>query len=248
MSHREPWMKNFVSQCVASITDPTYRRRLEGELADHLEELAVNLEQSGLRPDEARERAVEEMGDPKELREAYRQAWLRHSQSLRSVLQTMTAGWCWMAGGYVLTMFLLGLAGFRYDSGAYPIQGHPGRLFVYGGLLFLIPFFTGALRLSRGFPPSRHRVKLVTAGLLAGWLAEKGAVMVLSGWIYGIPLWRCSELLARVHGGGDPTAPWFTTVYILGTLAGSLLLGIVFGQKKQPWKFHGCREGVSYSS
>ena len=57
-----------------------------------------------------------------------------------------------MAGGYVLTMFLLGLAGFRYDSGAYPIQGHPGRLFVYGGLLFLIPFFTGALRLSRGFP------------------------------------------------------------------------------------------------
>ena len=103
---------------------------------------------------------------------------------------------------------------------------------MYGGLLFLIPFFTGALRLSRGFPTSRHRVKLVTAGLLAGWLAEKGAVMVLSGWIYGIPLWRCSELLARVHGGGDPTAPWFTPVYILGTLAGSLLLGIVFGQKK----------------
>lgn len=232
MSHREPWMKNFVSQCVASITDPAYRRRLEGELADHLEELAANLEESGLRPDEARERALEEMGDPKELREAYRQAWLRHSQSLRSVLQTMTAGWCWMAGGYVLTMFLLGLAGFRYDSGAYPIQGHPGRLFAYGGLLFLIPFFTGAQRLSRGFPPSRHRVKLVTAGLLAGWLAEKGAVMVLSGWIYGIPLWRCSELLARVHGGGDPTAPWFTPVYILGTLAGSLLLGIVFGQKK----------------
>ena len=69
MSHREPWMKNFVSQCVASITDPTYRRRLEGELADHLEELAANLEQSGLRPYEARERALEEMGDPKELRE-----------------------------------------------------------------------------------------------------------------------------------------------------------------------------------
>ena len=67
---------------------------------------------------------------------------------------------------------------------------------------------------------------------LAGWLAEKGAVMVLSGWIYGIPFWRCSELLARVHGGGDPTAPWFTPVYILGTLAGSLLLGILFGQKK----------------
>ena len=79
MSHREPWMKNFVSQCVASITDPTYRRRLEGELADHLEELAANLEQSDLSPDEARERALEEMGDPKELREAYRQAWLRHS-------------------------------------------------------------------------------------------------------------------------------------------------------------------------
>ena len=67
MSHREPWVKNFVSQCVASITDPTYRRRLEGELADHLEELAANLEESGLSPDEARERALEEMAKYKEV-------------------------------------------------------------------------------------------------------------------------------------------------------------------------------------
>ena len=56
----KPWVEHFVSQCVASITDPTYRRRLEGELADHLEELAANLEESGLRPDEARERARKE--------------------------------------------------------------------------------------------------------------------------------------------------------------------------------------------
>ena len=228
----KPWMKKYVSQCVTSIDDPAYRRRLEGELADHLEELAADLERSGLTPDAAQKRALEKMGEPKELREAYRRAWLAYSQSPRGILRTMAAGWCWMAGIYVLAVFVLGLVGFRYDSGAYPIQGHPGRLFVYGGLLFLIPFFTGALRLSRGFPPGRHRVKLVTAGLLAGWLTEKGTVIVLSSWIYDIPLWRVSELLARVHGGGDPTAPWFTPVYILGTLAGCFLLGTVFGQKK----------------
>ena len=93
MSHREPWMKNFVSQCVASITDPTYRRRLEGELADHLEELAANLEKSGLRPDEARERALEEMGDPKELREAYRQG----GAGWRAAMSLPCSCWDWQA-------------------------------------------------------------------------------------------------------------------------------------------------------
>lgn len=237
----KPWMKPFVAQCVASITDPAYRRRLEGELTDHLEELAATLEQSGLTHDAARERALEEMGDPEKLREAYRQAWISHSQSLRSILQTMAAGWCWMAGGYILVVFLLGLAGFGYDSGAYPIQGHPGRLLMYAGVLFLIPFSAGALRISRGFPLCRHSGKLVTVGLLAGWLAEKMAVMVLSSWIYGIPLWSASELLARIHGGGDPTAPWFTPTYILGTLVGCLLLGSAFGQKNSRGTLHGCK-------
>lgn len=235
------WIKPFVAQCVASITDPAYRRRLEKELTDHLEELAANLEQSGLTQDAARERALEKMGDPEKLREAYRQAWISHGQSLRSILWTMTAGWCWMAGGYILVVFLLGLAGFGYDSGAHPIQNHPGRLLVYAGMLFLIPFFTGALRLSQGFPPSWYRDKLVTVGLLAGWLAEKAVVMVLSSWIYGIPLWRASELLARIHGGGDPTAPWFTPTYILGTLVGCLLLGSAFGQKNSRGILHGCK-------
>lgn len=232
MSNIKPWMKPFVAQCVASITDPSYRRRLKEELADHLEALAADLERSGLTPDAARERALEEMGDPQKLREEYRQAWLKQSQSPRSLLRTMAAGWGWMAGGYLLAICLLALAGFQYDSGAYPIQGHPERLALYGGTLFLVSCSAGALRLARGFLPCRHRVELVTAGLLAGWLAEKGGVMLLSSWIYDIPLWRGSELLARIHGGGDPTAPWFTPVYILGTLAGCFLLGVVFGHKK----------------
>ena len=164
----KPWMKPFVGQCVASITDPSYRRRLKEELADHLEALAEDLERSGLTPDAARERALEEMGDPQKLREEYRQAWLRQSQSPRSLLRTMVAGWGWMAGGYLLAICLLALAGFQYDSGAYPIQGHPERLALYGGTLFLVSCSAGALRLGRGFLPCRHRVGLVTAGLLAG--------------------------------------------------------------------------------
>ena len=207
MSNIKPWMKPFVAQCVASITDPSYRRRLKEELADHLEALAADLERSGLTPDAARARALEEMGDPQKLREEYRQAWLKQSQSPRSLLRTMAAGWGWMAGGYLLAICLLALAGFQYDSGAYPIQGHPERLALYGGTLFLVSCSAGALRLARGFLPCRHRVGLVTAGLLAGWLAEKGGVMLLSSWIYDIPLWRYSELLARIHGAGTPRHP-----------------------------------------
>lgn len=171
MSNIKPWMKPFVAQCVASITDPSYRRRLKEELADHLEALAADLERSGLTPDAARERALEEMGDPQKLREEYRQAWLKQSQSPRSLLRTMAAGWGWMAGGYLLAICLLALAGFQYDSGAYPIQGHPERLALYGRTLFLVSCSAGGTetgqRLS-ALPSQSGAGDGGTAGGLAG--------------------------------------------------------------------------------
>lgn len=136
-----------------------------------------------------------------------------------------------MAGGYVLTMFLLGLAGFRYDSRSISHSGTSWKAFRVWRAVVSDSLFHRGTKTESGIPNQPAPGKAGdsrAAGRLAG---REGAVMVLSGWIYGIRF-EVSELLARVHGGGDPTAPWFTPVYILGTLAGSLLLGILFGQKK----------------
>ena len=60
----KPWVEHFVHACVAEIPDLVYGRRLSRELADHLESLASDLERQGLSSDEARQRALEHMGDP----------------------------------------------------------------------------------------------------------------------------------------------------------------------------------------
>ena len=89
----------------------------------------------------------------------------------------------------------------------------------------------------------------MTAGVLAGWLAEKGGCDGAERLDLRYPVLEMFRTAGtRPREAETPTAPWFTPVYILGTLAGVCCWESYLGRKKQPWKFHGCREGVSYSS
>ena len=44
----KPWMEDFIRLCLAKIPDLPYRRRLAGELTDHLDSLSADLEAGGL--------------------------------------------------------------------------------------------------------------------------------------------------------------------------------------------------------
>ena len=60
----KPWMEDFIRLCLAKIPDLPYRRRLAGELADHLASLAADLEEEGLPAGQARAEALEPMRGP----------------------------------------------------------------------------------------------------------------------------------------------------------------------------------------
>lgn len=79
----KPWVEHFVHACVAEIPDLVYGRRLSRELADHLESLASDLEGQGLSSDEARQRALEHMGDPGALSTVYLEQWRQRMNTPR---------------------------------------------------------------------------------------------------------------------------------------------------------------------
>ncbi|MFR3664725.1 permease prefix domain 1-containing protein [Flintibacter sp.] len=79
----KPWVEHFVHACVAEIPDLVYGRRLSRELADHLESLASDLERQGLSSDEARQRALEHMGDPGALSTVYLEQWRQRMNTPR---------------------------------------------------------------------------------------------------------------------------------------------------------------------
>ena len=79
----KPWVEHFVHACVAEIPDLVYGRCLSRELADHLESLASDLEGQGLSSDEARQRALEHMGDPGALSTVYLEQWRQRMNTPR---------------------------------------------------------------------------------------------------------------------------------------------------------------------
>ena len=52
------WTDSFLQQALASVPDPVYRRRVEVELADHLDAMAADLMEAGYSPREARAAAL----------------------------------------------------------------------------------------------------------------------------------------------------------------------------------------------
>ncbi len=73
------WTDDFLSSCLDGLPRDKYRDRARAELNDHLLNLAQDLEDSGLSPEEAQARALTLMGDPGELNGSFRAEWVRRA-------------------------------------------------------------------------------------------------------------------------------------------------------------------------
>jgi len=138
-----------------------------------------------------------------------------------------------MAITYVASLCLLAAAGYTYDARpGTPIIGNPKALLLFGSVLFTVPFGVGALYFRKAFRYRRDRSAAITSALLIAWAGEKAVILGISSLIYDVSIWRLPELISRISGGGDPTAPWFTAKYILATMIGCIVLGIASGFRK----------------
>lgn len=224
---RMTWQEEFIKACLKGVPAGEYRRRSEGELQEHLEELTRERSVAGAEEEQIREEVLARMGDPERLQRAYRAEGLR-----RKALEPRYWAECWLVSVvwidlcWFVLYLLLAAAGFGNDTGAFPLYGHPGRTAFVGAVLAMFPTLAGGWYLSGALRAHPHSPRMVCAGLGLVWLVSCVEQLGLSALAYGIPLWRLGELFARVSGGSDPTFPWFTPLYAGLWLMWSLVVGV----------------------
>ena len=227
-------LKDYLEACLAEVPAGDYRRRVSEELSGHLADLTESFLARGYGGEESEQRALQMLGKPELLREQYREAWERQPERRRRDLARLLNG-CFLAGfGCFLALGLLNSLGFTYDQ-VFPgrrslplLGGDPRWKLIFGAVLFLGETLPNLVYLLFSFRRSRRRRAYVTLGLLLAWGLEKASILLLSAGICGMSPLKLSLLLARVSSGGDTTAPWLTPLYLLGTLAASVLIGLVF--------------------
>ena len=224
----KPWMEDFIRLCLSKIPDLPYRRRLAGELADHLASLSADLEAGGLTAQQAQALALERMGSPEKLSRQLYGRWRQHIRSPRYVFSQLALTCCIIGLSVLLVYLTLGAAGLTHDAApGLSMAGNPLLTGAVGFLLFLPPFSLGAFWLTRRFQGHTSPRRMVLLGLLLAWLGQLCLLLLLGTLLYGIPLQEPAALLARISGAGDPIAPWFTPGYLLLTLAGCGFLSLL---------------------
>lgn len=130
---------------------------------------------------------------------------------------------------YILAdIIVFGVNDYTYDATpGVPIIGNPEAIQLIQRVLFIVPFVIATIYFRIVFRKTRWRFLTITLCLLTVWAAEKLAIMGISSLIYGIGIWRFSDLLYRISDGGDQSAPWFTLTYIQLTFMGCLLLSLI---------------------
>lgn len=199
----QDWNAEFLEQALDGIPQGEYRKRMEEELADHLQSLERDLEKSGCAPEEARRLAVERMGNPKKLNRKFREALLRR-QAKRAIL-TGPVYSCLISGTlYIVTALILFRLGYQpFES---PLYRNPIACGAVGAVLFLVPFGAAAVLMRKCFLWHPRRRTMVTLCLLIPWWVEK------------VLLWDARQYW-----------PWITPSYVILTFLGCLLLGWLSG-------------------
>lgn len=154
------WMEDFIRLCLVKIPDLPYRRRLAGELADHLEALSADLEAGGLSPGQAQALALERMGDPEVLSAAYLAQWRQRMNTPRHRLPRLLFLLSFVC--YAVLMFGLGVLYIANTSNfGTTLPGYWGIVSLLLALVLLaVPMFAG---LSRSWDLIRYSCWLYAA-------------------------------------------------------------------------------------
>ncbi len=227
------WAEDYIEQCLLYIPKSKYRNRLQSELADHLTQLAADLEGVGYAPEEARAEALRQMGEAATLNERYCGEWLRRPERVRYDLLRLLSGFLLaglfsFCGNALFVGISVGISMLRHGTSIYSSSW----FFAFGLTVYLSAFLPNAIYLREVFRRRRERDRtvLIVCGLLLSWVVGKGLTFlcaaVLSGGMsavreFFIPFFYLKELL------------WFRWPMILLSLLGCAALGWLFGKGKK---------------
>ena len=203
-------LTEYLERCLSEVPDSEYRLRLQKELEEHFADLAEGFIARGYEESEAFLRALEKLGNPEKLREEYREAWRRQPERWKKAMGRLAFG-CFLALlGHMLALIFLehfGSAAVEAISArrVLPLAGDPRWRLFSEAVLFAGRTLPCLLWLLLCFRRSPERRAWVITGLLLTWVLDKALLLLQDGSFRETPV-----------------------SYLLGTLAGVLLLGLVF--------------------
>ena len=203
-------LTEYLERCLSEVPDSEYRLRLRKELEEHFADLAEGFLARGYEESEAFLRALEKLGNPEKLREEYREAWRRQPERWKKAMGRLAFG-CFLAllGHMLALIFLEHFGSAAVEAiGArrvLPLAGDPRWRLFSEAVLFAGRSLPCLLWLLLCFRRSPERRAWVTTGLLLTWVLDKALLLLQDGSFRETPV-----------------------SYLLGTLAGVLLLGLVF--------------------
>ncbi|MBR6377238.1 MAG: hypothetical protein IKS05_05695 [Oscillospiraceae bacterium] len=203
-------LTEYLERCLSEVPDSKYRLRLQKELEEHYADLAEGFLARGYEESEAFLRALEKLGNPEKLREEYREAWRRQPERWKKAMGRLAFG-CFLAllGHMLALIFLEHFGSAAVEAiGAhrvFPLAGDPRWRLFSEAVLFAGRTLPCLLWLLLCFRRSPERRAWVTTGLLLTWVLDKALLLLQDGSFRETPV-----------------------SYLLGTLAGVLLLGLVF--------------------
>ena len=203
-------LTDYLERCLSDVPDSEYRLRLRQELEEHFADLAEGFLARGYEESEAFLRATEKLGSPEKLREEYRAAWRRQPERWKRAMGRLAFGCFLSLLGHMLALIFLehfGSAAFEAFGArrVLPLAGDPRWLLFSETVLFAGRTLPCFLWLLLRFRRSPERRAWVTTGLLLTWVLDKALLLLQDGSFRETPI-----------------------TYLLGTLAGVLLLGLVF--------------------
>lgn len=229
------WTDEFISGVLYGLPPHSeYRWQVQKELEDHLAALALDLEDSGYSAEDAQKRALSLMGSPDELNRVYRVRFVQRQLKdpfyvLGRFFTLALLTGCY----YLLAMCILGHIGFTHDAWfpnrvCYPMYGNPTYQYIYGAVVFTLPFTMNAFHLRRAFRLHPHPLTVITAGLLFTWSCEKMGLTILNAFLGSHTFF---EVLV---GGWCDVAPWLNLPYIIFSFWGCFILSLLFTPKQKP--------------
>ena len=203
-------LTDYLERCLSEVPDSEYRLRLRKELEEHFVDLAEGFLARGYEESEAFLRATEKLGNPEKLREEYREAWRRQPERWKRAMGRLAFGCFLSLMGHMLALIFLehfGSAAVEAIGArrVLPLAGDPRWRLFSETVLFAGRTLPCFLWLLLRFRRSPDRRAWVTAGLLLTWVLDKALLLLQDGSFRETPV-----------------------SYLLGTLAGVLLLGLVF--------------------
>lgn len=237
------WKQSWINEVLAEVPAGGFRRRLEGELRDHLETQYRALLEGGGAEDEARAEALRLMGEPEALREEYEAAWRRRPEArvwaCLGWLAALFFGGVTLCWTYFLALILfvtlpsIAVGGETWAAWL----GNGAFRALPGALCFWVPFGVEAALLRQLLGGYRRRGTLIGLGLLASWALGTAALVIVCFAVgeysqYGLlpPTWP--ERLALFYRDIQDGTPWITPGYHLMSIAGCGVLGWIFRRRR----------------